>query len=66
MVRVRDRVRGRGEIRNGRVRDKVMVLIVYDIGVKVRLRAKVGFRLRVGLGLRVRLKVRNIICIGRY
>ena len=66
MVRVRDRVRGRGEIRRGRIRNKVMALIVYDIGVKVRLRAKVGFRLRVGLGLRVRLKVRNIICIGRY
>ena len=53
----------RGE---GRVRGKVMVLIVYNIGVRFRRELRVGFRLRVrfrrglrlGFRLRVRLRVR--------
>jgi hypothetical protein len=45
----------RGE---GRGRDKVMVLIVYDIGVKFRRGLRVGFRLRVGLRVRLRFWVR--------
>ena len=40
----------RGE---GRVRGKVMVLIVYTIGVWFRHRLRVGFRLRVRLRVRV-------------
>ena len=41
----------RGE---GRVRGKVMVLIVYNIGVRFRRGLRLGFRLRVRLRVRVR------------
>ena len=41
----------RGE---GRARGKVMVLIVYNIGVRFRRGLRVGFRLRVRLRVRVR------------
>ena len=37
----------------GRVRGKVMVLIVYNIGVRFRRGLRVGFRLRVRLRVRV-------------
>ena len=40
----------RGE---GMVRGKVMVLIVYNIGVRFRRGLRVGFRLRVRLRVRV-------------
>ena len=40
----------RGE---GRVRGKVMVLIVYNIGVRFRRGLRLGFRLRVRLRVRV-------------
>ena len=40
----------RGE---GRVRGKVMVLIVYNIGVRFRRGLRVGFRLRVRFRVRV-------------